>query len=143
MEKEEYCKEGMMNLRNAIVERAFDDYALALRGKIVKHDTLPEWTIDEIEYWAIKGDMACFTNIDGRKAIMAVRERTINDMEEENKKYKKQIERKERKIVKLDREKKTDRGEEIQKNIEDIGNIQRKILINRYYINKIKEMEEP
>lgn len=42
------CKTGIENLKNAIVERAFDDYMAAIEGKKVA-DKKPKWVIEECE----------------------------------------------------------------------------------------------
>ena len=139
----EYCKEGIENLRNAIIEFAFDDYIKALMVRNVGYRE-SEHVISEIEYWATKGDfrILCGEIVDGGKAIMAARERAKDKLEEEIKDCKKKIEKKENKIYKLDETVMDykEREEKVAKLLKEIGYLNHKIVRDRYYIKKIDGM---
>ena len=140
----EYCKEGIENLRNAIIEFAFDDYIKALMGIRVDHHP-PESIIFEIEWWATKGDfrILCGEIVDGGKAIMAARERAKDKLEKEIKNYKKKIEKIEKKIYKLDETgmDHKEREEKVAKLSKEIGALNNKIVRDRHYIEKIDGMK--
>lgn len=74
---EDYTDEGLMNLANAIIKQAADDYEAAYLGYYVGQKP-PEAVIKELEKWFESEDYQTLTKIDGKRLLKMIK---INALE--------------------------------------------------------------
>lgn len=66
VDPEDYSDEGLLNLSNAVVRQAAEDYEQAFLGYYVDHRP-PELVLPELERWFESEDYTLFTKIDGKR----------------------------------------------------------------------------